>query len=93
MKIEIINIRKWLDLNKLSLNVAKTQFLVFDTLEDSDCIKIEIGDETIGIDECKVVKYLGLFLDNKLSFSSHIEHIKKKVVKRIGAMYRCKNRS
>ena len=30
-------------------------------------------------------------VDHKVSFSDHIEYIKKKVTKRIGAMYRCKN--
>ena len=41
------------------------------------------------IDENKVVKYLGLMVDYKLTFIDHIELLKKKITKRIGAMYRC----
>ena len=37
------------------------------------------------------MKYLGLIVDHQLKFSEHIEHIKKKVTKRIGAMYKSKN--
>ena len=77
-----------LDVNKLSLNLDKdkTKFMVFDN--KAQCDKLMIGD--IIIKECKTKKYLGLIVDHELNFSSHIDHIKKKVGKRIGAMYRCK---
>ena len=35
-------------------------------------------------------KYLGLYVDNQLKFNLHVDYIKKKIQKRIGAMYRCK---
>ena len=35
-------------------------------------------------------KFLGLILDNKLIFYEHIDHIKRKIAKRIGALYRSK---
>ncbi|MCP4437680.1 MAG: reverse transcriptase family protein, partial [Aureispira sp.] len=89
IKIEMMTIMKWLDVNKLSLSIdkhkSKTQFLVFDNEEYIDCIDLGNG---IKISECKSVKYLGLIVDNLLKFDLHIEHIKKKVQKRIGAMYR-----
>ena len=88
IRLELLNVKKWLDLNKLSLNIGKTNYLVFDNLDYNDCIYLE--DNSV-IEECKVVKYLGLIVDNKLSFSDHIDYVKKKVTKRIGAMYRCKN--
>ena len=46
------------------------------------------SDLTLVICECKTQKYLGLMVDNKLTFYDHIEYIKRKVSKRIGAMYR-----
>ena len=48
-------------------------------------------NSTLVICECKLQKYLGLFVDSKLNFYEHIDYIKKKVSKRIGAMYRSKN--
>lgn len=47
------------------------------------CIVIEIT-------ESKDEKYLGLLVDHKLKFADHIDYVKKKVAKRIGAMYRLK---
>ena len=46
--------------------------------------------KNIFIQECKVQKYLGIMVDHKLKFSEHIDYIKQKVCKRIGAMYRSK---
>ena len=89
MKIELLTVKKWLDVNKLSLNLGKdkTKFMVFDNAKQ--CDKISIGD--IVIDECKTKKYLGLIVDNELKFNKHIDYIKTKIGKRIGAMYRCKS--
>ena len=91
MKIELLTIIKWLSANRLSFNSDKTEFMIFDTLDQEDQIVIELDDIGISIKECKVTKYLGLMLDSKLNFKSHIDYIKKKVMKRIGAMYRSKN--
>ena len=92
MKIELLTIVKWLSANKLSFNADKTEFMIFDSVdsENEAKIDIELNDTTISIKECKETKYLGLMLDCKLNFKSHIDYIKKKVMKRIGAMYRSK---
>lgn len=91
VKIELLTIMKWLDVNKLSLHTDKTKFMVFDSNEQSDQISITMDGKSVSIGECKTMKYLGLIVDHKLKFSEHIIHITKKVTKRIGAMYRSKN--
>ena len=90
MKIELMTIIKWLSVNKLSFNANKTEFMVFDTLDQEDEIIVDLNNSCITVNECKVTKYLGLMLDSKLNFKSHIDYIKKKIMKRIGAMYRSK---
>ena len=64
--------------------------MIFDTLDQVDQLAIECNESCITIKECKVTKYLGLMLDSKLNFKSHIDYVKRKVLKRIGAMYRSK---
>lgn len=86
MKFEMITIMKWLNVNKLALNANKTNFMIFDSAESS----AEINLGFFSITECKQTKYLGLMVDNKLTFNDHIEYTKRKVSKRIGAMYRSK---
>ena len=92
IKVEIKSIYKWLQANKLALNADKTNLIIFDSNAKVDNIPIKIRqDLSIVVRESKSQKYLGLIVDNKLNFYQHIEYIKKKVSKRIGAMYRSKN--
>ena len=91
MKIELLTIFKWLSVNKLSLNSQKSSFIIFDADDQHHEIKVECNNVSITIEECKETKYLGLILDSKLNFKSHVDYIIKKVTKRIGAMYRSKS--
>ena len=93
VKNEIKQMTSWLTVNKLSLNADKTKIMIFDKKEKSDSIKIETENQCMIVKEEKVrrKKYLGLVLDHKLSFVEHIDYIKKKIAKRIGAMYKSKN--
>ena len=88
---EIKSIFRWLQVNKLALNNDKTKLLIFDSKPSMDVVLVKVKDDlTLVISECKSQKYLGLLVDNKLSFYDHIEYVKKKISKRIGAMYRSK---
>ena len=81
-------------LNKLCLNASKTKFMVFDCLDHLDVIDITTDNNsmlTIKEQKISIKKYLGLILDHKLQFHEHIEYIKKKIAKRIDAMYKSKN--
>ena len=91
IKQELKLVNRWLQANKLSLNNEKTKFMILDSKPDLDAILVEIrGDLTLVICECKSHKYLGLIVDSKLTFNEHIDYVKKKVSKRIGAMCRSK---
>ena len=91
IQAEIKSIFLWLQANKLSLNSPKTKLLLFDSDSSQDCIITDIDDSnSVAITECKSQKYLGLIVDSKLNFHEHVSYIKKKVAKRIGAMYRSK---
>ena len=89
---EMESIYQWLQANGLALNHSKTKFIIFDSHPNNDVVFVPVkNDLTLVICECKSQKYLGLIVDNKLTFYDHIEYIKKKVSKRIGALYRSKN--
>ena len=79
--------------NKLSLNVAKTEFLLIgshhklNNLDSQPCVNI-------GHDSIKQVqhsKVLGVEIDENLSWNKHIENVVKKVTSGIGAMRRIRN--
>ena len=81
IRIETLTIIQWLSVNKVSLNVDKTNLLILD-----NSVKIKLSNNH-AIKECKSFKYLGLMVNNNLKFDIHVDYIKKKIQKRIGAMY------
>ena len=93
VKSEITLIMNWLKVNKLCLNTDKTKIMIFDNKVNIDEIKVKIESQIVVVKEEKVrtKRYLGLVIDSKLKFVQHIDYIKKKVAKRIGAMYKSKN--
>ena len=67
---------KWLKLNKLSLNKDKTQLVIFHTKKkkfEKDDISIKIDGHRIPIVD--KVKYLGMYLDEHLSWEFHINQL------------------
>ena len=66
-------VAKWLALNKLSLNIQKTQFITFGNYRDSvpTNVNINIQNEQITRTEC--YKYLGLIFDFNMKWDSHIK--------------------
>ena len=62
--------------------------MIFDGIDDTLELSVELSGTFIKISECKVTKYLGLMLDSKLTFKQHVDYIKQKIMKRLGAMYR-----
>ena len=79
----------WLRANRLSLNIDKTHYMIFSpTNKDTPKIDITIDGNTIN--ETKECKFLGIIVDHKLNWKSHIESTSKKVAKSVGIL--CKAR-
>ena len=69
---------EWLECNKLSLNVSKTEMLVFNLHKcPNHSLTIKLNDHKL--QPTDHVKYLGIFIDSNLSFDFHISHICKKL--------------
>ena len=84
LNLELINLSEWLSTNKLILNLKKTEFMVFGThqrlcRQDIDGAHITLGGESVK--HCDAFKYLGVVLDNSLSFNLHTDYVKKTVSK------------
>ena len=73
--------------NKLAINTEKTKSMFFGK------IKTYSKKEQINIDKERIenvdsIRYLGITIDNKLSFKNHIEVVKQKLIKFSGLFYR-----
>ena len=85
---ELQKINAWLVRNRLTLNVAKTVALLFSNrqIDINDNLMLSLDGRTINI--LNNANYLGVTIDNSLSFKPHIDKICSKLSKNIGVMYR-----
>ena len=79
----LVGLVEWLNANKLTLNVKKTHFMVFDTARSSNQINNQVIINGQVIDRVDSTKFLGVLLDSKLNFKKHIAHVRSKVSKGI----------
>ena len=89
IKTSLDNIANWLKANKLTLNVDKSKLLCFDL---SPACKNNVFDVYINGEPLEFnseAKYLGVIIDNKLTWHQHIENIKNKINKRLGILKKC----
>ena len=86
---EIAKIYAWVNANKLSLNIDKTNFMFFTPRNSSRCID-DIVIDGIRIAEVTETKFLGVIIDNKLKWSTHILYIRKKIAKGIGILLKAR---
>jgi hypothetical protein len=82
----------WFLANKLSLNIDKTCYTVFSSnsvYDVSFVMNLTIGGKIIKrVSSCK---YLGVFIDEKLSWDVHIDSIYKKLVKFTSIFYKVRH--
>ena len=78
----------WLCANRLSLNVGKTEFVIFRPARSkrSDRVTLKLNNTTLF--ESSKIKYLGLILDPNLRFNHHIFELEKKLNRGVGLLYK-----
>ena len=96
IKKDLILLIDWFRANKLSLNISKTYFVLFRPkhikLEDSsstDNYKLTFGTETI--EGKPYVKFLGVFLDENLTWIKQCNHTLSKLSSAIYILNNVKN--
>ena len=85
---ELKKLRTWLIVNRLSLNIAKTNFVVFHPYNKPLNQKITLKIHKNAITEKDHVKYLGIMIDSTLTWRIHIENLSSKLSKKIGLFYK-----
>ena len=85
---ELRKIRKWLEANRLALNIDKTNFVIFHSHQHklTDHIVLKFGRKRIKQESC--VKFLGLLLDSNLSWKFDLTELSKKLARTAGLFYK-----
>ena len=78
MNEELQHLLKYCATNKLSVNMKKTNFMIVSTKKCYPPIQIS------NIEYKSYIKYLGVYIDDKLNWSYQISHVNNKMAKNIG---------
>ena len=90
---ELEKICEWSRANKLSLKVTKTNYTLFHKNSTKDKLPLKMPELKIGNSIIKgksSPKFLGVMLDENMSWKDHIKTIEKKSAKNVFLLYRAK---
>ena len=89
--LELVRLADWFKANKLTLNISKTKYMIFkdkSKIVDLASYNLKIDDEVIDRigKNCheESFKFVGIHLDESLSWSHHVNHVRNKIA---GATY------
>ena len=79
-----VNVSSWLIANKLSPNVSKSNFIIFNSMKKKIDHSFNIKILNNSLEEKNSTKYLGVIIDKHLNWASHIHYTKQNISKGIG---------
>ena len=87
---ELAKVLQWLNCNKLSLNIKKSQYIVLRSIKNSpnEINTVKINKQTLNRVKC--TKFLVVIIDEYLNWAEHITTVKTKILRGIGIL--CKAR-
>ena len=90
INVELLKPWDWLGSNKLSLNIAKTKYMVFHTSKRNMIYpNLKVNNNTI--ERVTEFNFLDVILHSHMTWNKHINHISMKIARSIGILYRLRN--
>ena len=93
MNIELQKVSEWLRANKLSINIGKTNFLLFHKSCDKDNLPLKLPILEINNVPIKLIsatKFLGVQIDENINWTQHITLTENKMAKQLGILYKAR---
>ncbi|KAG8278220.1 hypothetical protein J6590_108668 [Homalodisca vitripennis] len=78
-KEQLKTIQTYFQRNSLFLNGCKTNQMIFSTVQSKDILEIPISVKQTKIEKINSIKFLGLNVDNNLSWDGHIKYLASKI--------------
>ena len=90
MNEELKKLSLWLNVNRLPLNVAKTNFFIFSSHQKIPDHNVTLLMNNKALEQKDHVKYLGVLLDQHLSWKYQIKNVALKVSRGLGIIAKLK---
>ena len=92
LNTELKKIESWLTVNKLSLNIEKTKYIIFSSprrIPNYNNIKIYFYNKLI--ERVNSTTFLGVIIDKHLKWKEHIQSVRLKLSRILGILYKIKH--
>ena len=95
INMELSEVSNWFKANKLSVNATKTNYMIMGTqhmtsIEDQSVSNIDIILDKTKLKRVDKTKFLGVTIDENLSWKNHIDGITKTISRNIGMINKLK---
>ena len=94
---DLHNLYNWLTSNKLSLNIQKSNYVIFGPHQKKLNFDPQVNvfdnesNKKVTLERKNFIKYLGLLIDENLSWKTHIHSVANKISKTIGLIARLRH--
>ena len=89
MNTDLNALSDWFKANKLSLNVSKTNHMLFTNADvGPETTNLILSDQTIN--QCSNAKFVGIYIDNKSKWDTHIKNTATKISRSLFAINKVK---
>ena len=85
---ELKKLNIWMKTNKLSVNINKTNYVIFNSKQKTTKINLPVLFDDKPLKRVNVVKFLGIYIDENLTWKYHIDHVCNTISKSIGVIAR-----
>ena len=85
---ELRSVSEWMNCNKLSVNLKKTCYMIF---SNKDVVSSNIVFNNALINQVTKTTFLGVIIDNKLSWRHHCQKIHMSISRTLGILRRVRN--
>ena len=83
---ELCSVDRWHLKNKISLNISETNFMLIYDSKIPDNLNVII--RIVNLSKLTEIKFLGVCIDQKLTFKFHIDQLAKKISQLVGSLHR-----
>lgn len=87
---ELSKINEWLKVNRLSLNITKTKYMMFH-MHNKNVPQIELKIDDVVIEQVSEFNFLGITISEDLKWKKHIDKISNRISRNIGVLNKLKH--
>ena len=86
---ELDEVNKWILSNKICINAEKTEYIIFPYRNTAHLPPNSIGN--LMIERSDTLKFLGIMVDEHLTFKNHVHYISNKLSRSVGILNKSKS--